>query len=80
MSQKASHQARYLALVSALKALRLERGLTQHQVAHALGKYPAYVSKVELAERRLDPIELVDLLTFYRVPLNKFKPLKTNEK
>lgn len=38
---------------------RKEAGMTQRQVAKKLGVYPAYVSKYETGERRLDVIEFL---------------------
>lgn len=42
-----------------LKRERKDAGLTQKQVAKKLGAYPAYVSKYETGERRLDVIEFL---------------------
>jgi len=47
-------------------------GLTQVQVARALGRQQAYVSKCELGERRIDPIDLLDFSVLYRKPLEYF--------
>ena len=40
---------------------RLEAGLTQQEVADALGHSQSYVAKIEGGERRLDVIEFIDL-------------------
>jgi transcriptional regulator with XRE-family HTH domain len=55
-----------------LRAARLDAGLTQAQVAELLGTTQAFVSKCELGERRIDPIDLVDFARLYRRPLNHF--------
>lgn len=55
-----------------LRQVRLEAGLTQRQLADALGQSQSYVSKYEADEQRLDLTELeaickaagVDLLSF----------------
>lgn len=41
-----------------LASVRTERGLTQKQLAERLCKPPSYVAKLELAERRLDIVDL----------------------
>jgi transcriptional regulator with XRE-family HTH domain len=61
------HSARYRELVRRLRAARERAGLTQTEVAETLKKPQSFVSKVELCERRLDPIELLDLAALYRV-------------
>jgi transcriptional regulator with XRE-family HTH domain len=44
-----------------LRNMRIRAGLTQTEVAIALGKPQSYVSKYETGERRLDLIELSEL-------------------
>jgi len=44
-----------------LAEVRHERGLTQKQLAERLERPPSYVAKLELAERRLDIIDLAAL-------------------
>jgi len=46
-------------LCTLLAKERKDAGLTQKQVAKKLGTYPAYVSKYETGERRLDVIEFL---------------------
>lgn len=41
-----------------LASVRKERGLTQKQLAERVCKPPSYIAKLELAERRLDIIDL----------------------
>lgn len=45
-------------LLSLLKAIRTDAGLTQSQLAKKLGQPQSYVSKYESGERRLDVLEL----------------------
>lgn len=52
----------------------MDAGLTQVAVAKALGKTQAYVSKCELGERRIDPIDLQDFANLYRRPFAYFLP------
>lgn len=63
------HTNRYRTLVARLKEARRRAGMTQVQVAQMLGKPQSFVSKIEQCERRLDPIELLDLAQVYGVPL-----------
>ena len=50
--------ARTVALRRVLRAIRLERGLTQKELAERLEVPQSYVSKYEAGERRLDLVEL----------------------
>jgi transcriptional regulator with XRE-family HTH domain len=52
---------RYKKVIEHLKSRRLELGLSQHAIAERLGLHKQFVSRVELGERRLDIVELVDL-------------------
>ena len=51
---------RYRALIEALVAERKRLSLTQQEVADRLSIHKQFVSRVELGERRLDVVELVD--------------------
>lgn len=55
-----------------LRQARLRAGLTQVQVAAALGRTQAFVSKCELGERRIDPIELTDFAGLYGRAMSHF--------
>jgi transcriptional regulator with XRE-family HTH domain len=56
--EKSIYSAEYLQLLALLRSLRRAAGLTQVQVAAALGVPQSFVSKYESGERRLDVIEL----------------------
>lgn len=58
---KSIYNEEYRKLIDALKSARLDAGLTQQQVADALGRPQSFVAKVEGYERRLDVIELIEL-------------------
>lgn len=62
----------YRAMVEKLKQARQGAGLTQAQVAERLGKPQSYVSKVECAERRIDPPELARFAEVYGRGLDFF--------
>lgn len=49
------------ALTAILKGFRLERGLTQTELAERLGKPQSYISKFESGERKLDFVEVMEL-------------------
>jgi transcriptional regulator with XRE-family HTH domain len=62
---KSVHSKGYRALLARLREARRAAGLTQQQVAKRLKKPQSYVSKCELGERRLDPMELKVLAEIY---------------
>jgi len=47
-------------------------GLTQTQVAKALGKPQSFISKAESGERRLDVVELMEIRRVLRIELGDF--------
>jgi transcriptional regulator with XRE-family HTH domain len=49
----------YRACLRRLVAARREAGLTQQQLADRIGQRQTFISKIELAERRLDVAEFV---------------------
>ncbi|MFW2011467.1 helix-turn-helix domain-containing protein [Acinetobacter bereziniae] len=57
------HGPKYQDLIKKLIELRESKDVTQVELAQRLGKPLSYVSKVEILERRLDVIELMDWLT-----------------
>ncbi len=63
---------RYRSIVARLVALRKAAELNQRELAEALGKTQSYVAKVELHERRLDIIQLVEWLRALDVDERKF--------
>jgi transcriptional regulator with XRE-family HTH domain len=67
---KSQHTAAYRRLTLALKAARERAGLTQQQVAAAVGAYASFVSKVESGERRVDVVELAVLCRAYGVSVD----------
>ncbi|THF64695.1 helix-turn-helix transcriptional regulator [Pseudothauera nasutitermitis] len=57
----ALHRSQYRILRSLLVCTREQAGLTQQDVARALGKPQSFVSKYERGERRLDVTEFVEV-------------------
>ena len=51
---------RYRAVIAVLTVRRKELGLSQERLAERLGLHKQFVSRVELGERRLDFVEMVD--------------------
>lgn len=52
----------YRGLLAAMVDLRKAQGLSQAQLAARIGKPPSFVGKYELGERRLDVVEVFELL------------------
>jgi ribosome-binding protein aMBF1 (putative translation factor) len=49
----------YRAAIEAIKQARVERGISQRELARRLDKPPSFVNKIELLERRLDILEFL---------------------
>lgn len=64
-------------MLKRLRQARLAAGLTQVEVANALKKTQAFVSKCELGERRIDPLDLADFADLYRKPIQDLIPSTT---
>lgn len=56
------HDPRYKEVIDLLVAARIEAGLSQDALARRLGRPQSYIGKIETHERRLDALELFDLL------------------
>jgi transcriptional regulator with XRE-family HTH domain len=65
---------RYQEFLVKLRQARLDAGLTQVEVARALGKPQSYVSKCESGERRVDVTELLLFAAIYQRPIEDFLP------
>jgi len=59
--QKSLRTARQILLQSLLVEARKATGLTQAELADALGKPQSFVAKYENGERRIDVVEFVDI-------------------
>ncbi|EOZ9311431.1 DNA-binding protein [Enterobacter hormaechei subsp. xiangfangensis] len=51
----------YQLVIKFLRSARIDRGITQSQLAESLGKPQSFVAKVENGERRLDVIEFATI-------------------
>ena len=69
---RSAHSRDYRVFRDFLRSARNEAGLTQKDVAKALGVHQSYVSKYETGERRLDVIELMAICRAINLPLGRF--------
>ena len=70
--RSAVHTTDYRYLLKRLREARRQAGLTQVQVAKALGRPQSFVTKCELGERRIDPVDLQRFAKLYRKSLSFF--------
>lgn len=68
------HPERYAAMLERLRAARRQARLSQEEVAERLGVRQTFVSKVELGERRIDPVELQELADLYGTTVTDLLP------
>ena len=66
------HDPRYQDLIKKLIELRESKNVTQVELARRLEKPQSYVSKVEILERRIDIIELIDWLKVFETEIADF--------
>ena len=66
------HPERYRTLLLRLREARKAAGMSQEDVAAALGVPQKYISRIETGERRIDPLELQELADLYGKPLPFF--------
>ena len=66
------HSREYRIFLDLLKKARKTSGLTQEEVAHALGRHQSFVSKCESGERRVDVVELKKFAELYGKSLSYF--------
>lgn len=71
------HSSAYRRFLERLRKARVDAGLTQTDVARALGKPISYTSKCELGERRVDVVELVAFARLYKKRLDYFVDVPT---
>ncbi len=75
---RAVHRKDYQRFLSLLLKARNDAGLTQSEVAKALGHPQSYVSKYERGERRLDAVEFLEVAK--ALGIDPYKVLRTIEK
>jgi transcriptional regulator with XRE-family HTH domain len=72
--KSAVHEPEYQYIIRRLREAREEAGLTQVEVASALERPLSFVSKCELGERRIDPVDFRKFAELYEKPLDYFYP------
>jgi transcriptional regulator with XRE-family HTH domain len=72
--RSAVYEPDYRYVIHRLREARDEAGLTQATVAQKLGRPLSFVSKCELGERRIDPIDLQDFAILYGKSFEYFLP------
>lgn len=70
--EKSIHQEDYALFLRHLRETREKAGLTQEQVAHAMGVTQTFISKCERGERRMDLLEVRDYCLAVQVSYEKF--------
>lgn len=69
---KSIHDPRYIVLINRLRDIRKDKKITQQELIAKLNRPMSYLAKVENLERRLDLVELYDLLTAMDVKVGDF--------
>ena len=62
MTNKTIFDPKYRAMIESLKMLRNQQGITQRDLAKKLHKTHCYVGRFETCERRLDILDLINIL------------------
>ncbi|QND62713.1 helix-turn-helix transcriptional regulator [Mesorhizobium loti] len=58
---KSLHSTRHTTIAKALADQRRLKGLSQTQVAKALGRHQPFIANIESGQRRVDLVELLDI-------------------
>lgn len=66
----------YINIISVLRAIRINKNITQAEMAKRLNTTQSFVSKVENRERRLDVIELLSWINALDVSVSDVLPEK----
>ena len=66
----------YINIISVLRAIRINKNITQAEMAKRLNTTQSFVSKVENRERRLDVIELLSWIDALGVSVSDVLPEK----
>lgn len=69
---KSIHDPRYAEIITHLRRIRKQRKITQQELVEKLGRPMSYLTKIETLERRLDLVELYDLLAAMGVGIDEF--------
>ena len=66
----------YINIISVLRVIRINKNITQAEMAKLLNTTQSFVSKVENRERRLDVIEFLSWIDALGVSVSYFLPEK----
>ena len=66
----------YLNIISVLRAIRINKNITQAEMANLLNVTQSFISKVENRERRLDVVELLSWIDALGVSVSDILPEK----
>lgn len=66
----------YIHIISNLRNVRIQKHITQNELASILGVHQSFVSKVENRERRLDVVEFLSWIDALDVTINAIIPRK----
>ena len=66
----------YINIISVLRAIRMNKNITQAEMAKQLNATQSFISKVENRERRLDVIELLSWIDALGVSVSDVLPEK----
>lgn len=72
----AVYDPEYQYVIRRVREARENAGMTQGEVADALGRPLSFVSKCELGERRIDPVDLKKFAELFDKPLEYFYPAR----
>jgi transcriptional regulator with XRE-family HTH domain len=75
--KSAVYDPEYRYLIGRVREAREDAGLTLKQVAEALDRPVSFVSKCELGERRIDPVDLRRFADLYGKPFEYFFSRRT---
>jgi transcriptional regulator with XRE-family HTH domain len=76
----AIYRPEYQFVIKRVREARRDAGMTLKEVADALGRPVSFVSKCELGERRIDPVDLRDFADLYDKPIDYFYPKRSRAK
>ena len=66
----------YINIISVLRTIRINKNITQTEMAKRLNTTQSFVSKVENRERRLDVIELLSWIDVLGISISEIFPEK----
>lgn len=62
MNKKTIFNTKYKKMIESLKSIRMKQGISQRDLANKLGMPHSYVGRAETCERRLDILDLINIL------------------